>query len=83
MEQNNYLSLVKIFGNATKENDKTHYDILKYLFKTFIFGDEDIPSVNELWFKKEEIKVDIEYYQLIQSLIPVFIKYYSDGKSFK
>ena len=83
MEQNNYLSLVKIFGNATKENDTTKYDNLKYLFKTFIFVDKDIPSVNELWFKKEEIKVDIEYYQLIQSLITVFIKYYSDGKSFK
>ena len=83
MEQNNYLSLVKIFGNATKENDTTKYDNLKYLFKTFIFGDKDIPSVNELWFEKDEIKVDIEYYQIIQSLITTFIKYFSDGKSFK
>ena len=83
MEQNNYLSLVKIFGNATKENDKTNLDKLKFLFKTFIFGDKKIFSLNQLWFEKDEIKVDIEYYQLIQSLITIFIKYFSDEISFK
>ena len=83
MEQNNYLSLVKIFGNATKENDKTNLDKLKFLFKTFIFGDKKIFSLNQLWFEKDEIKVDIEYYQLIQSLITIFIKYFSDEASFK
>ena len=83
MEQNNYLSLVKILGNVTKESDKTSLDNLKFLFKTFIFGDKNIPSMNELWFEKAEIKVDIEYYQLIQSLITIFIKYFSDEISFK
>ena len=83
MEQNNYLSLVKILGNVTKESDKTSLDNLKFLFKTFIFGDKDILNLNELWFEKEEIKVDKEYYQLIQSLITVFVKYFSDETSFK
>ena len=76
------LKVVKILGNVTKESDKTSLDNLKFLFKTFIFGDKNIPSMNELWFEKAEIKVDIEYYQLIQSLITIFIKYFSDETSF-
>lgn len=53
MEENNYLLLVKILGNVTKENDKTNLDNLKFLLKTFIIGDKKIPSLNELWFEKE------------------------------
>ena len=83
MEENNYLLLVKILGNVTKENDKTNLDNLKFLLKTFIFGDKKIPSLNELWLEKEEIKADIEYYQLIQSLITTFINHFSNEASFK
>lgn len=83
MEENNYLLLVKILGNVTKENDKTNLDNLKFLLKTFIIGDKKIPSLNELWFEKEEIKADIEYYQLIQSLITTFINHFSNEASFK
>ena len=83
MEQNNYSRLVELLGNVKENNAITELDNLKVLFKKFIFGDKEITSLHELWFEKEEIKADIEYYQLINSLISAFIKHLSDEKSFK
>lgn len=83
MEQINYPYLVEILGNVTEKNAKTILDMQKLLLKKFIFGDKEILAFNEIWFEKEEIKADIEYYQLIQSLITTFIKHFSDKTSFK
>ena len=83
MEQNNYSRLVELLGNVKENNAITELDNLKVLFKKFMFGDKEVPSLHELWFEKEEIKADIEYYQLINSLVAAFIKHLSDEKSFK
>ena len=70
-------------GNIREETAITLFDIVKLLFKKIIFGDKEIQTIHELWFEKEEIKVDKEYCRLIQSLINIFTNHFSDQKSFK
>ena len=81
MDQGNYQQLIEIFGNMNEITATTELDIIKLLFKKIMFGDREIPAIQELWFEKEEIKADIEYYQLIISLISAFISHCSDKKS--
>ena len=77
-----YQQLVEILGNVKENNALTELDVIKLLFKKIIFGDSQIPAMKELWFEREEIRADEEYYQLIISLISVFIMHFSDKKSF-
>ena len=78
-----YQQLVEILDNIKKNNAITELEVIKLLFKKIIFGDREIPIMKDLWFEREEIRADIEYYQLIISLISVFIKHFSDKNSLK
>ena len=77
-----YQQLVEILGNVKENNALTELDVIKLLFKKIVFGGSQIPAMKELWFEREEIKADEEYYQLIISLISVFIMQKKKKKSF-
>ena len=83
MAPSKYSCIIQNLGNITEETDITLFDNAKLFFKKIIFGDKEIQTIHELWFEKEEIKVDKEYYRLIQSLINIFTNHFSDQKSFK
>ena len=83
MDPSKYSRIIQNLGNIREETAITLFDIVKLLFKKIIFGDKEIQTIHELWFEKEEIKVDKEYYRLIQSLINIFTNHFSDQKSFK
>ena len=80
MAQEKYQQLVKIVRDIYEKNANTELDCLKLLFKKFVFGEKEIPAMQELWFEKKEIKDDAEYYQLIHSLISSFIIHCSDKR---
>ena len=80
MAQEKYQQLVKIVRDINEKNANTELDCLKLLFKKFVFGEKEIPAMQELWFEKKEIKDDAEYYQLIHSLISSFIIHCSDKR---
>ena len=83
MDPSKYSRIIQNLGNIREETAITLFDIVKLLFKKIIFGDKEIQTIHELWFEKEEIKVDKEYYRLIQSLINIFTNHFSDQQSFK
>ena len=83
MDPSKYSRIIQNLGNIREETAITLFDIVKLLFKKIILGDKEIQTIHELWFEKEEIKVDKEYYRLIQSLINIFTNHFSDQKSFK
>ena len=78
MEPNKYSPLIEFLGIIKEENAEASSYKIKFLFKKFIFGDKEIPTIHEMWFDKDEIKNDKEYYQIIQSLINTFINHFSD-----
>jgi len=45
-------------------------------------GNENIPNLKELWFEKDEIKNDDNYYNIIISLVNIFTKYCDNVQSF-
>ena len=83
MDNNKLHLLFHIMEKIDENNTRNELDIIKLLFKRILFIKEEIKYINDLWFETQEIKNDVEYYQLIISLIDTFIKYCSDKKSFK
>ena len=62
MDSSKYSRIIQNLCNIREETAITLFDIVKSLFKKIIFGDKEIQTIHELWFEKEEIKVDKEYY---------------------
>lgn len=83
MEQAKYQQLFQIVQNINEENAENQSDLIKLLFKKILIGDGEIKVMQDLWFEKEEIKTDIEYYQIIISLIDTFILHFSEKKKVK
>ena len=80
MDQGKYQQLVNSVRDINEKNANTEFDCLKPLFKKFVFGKKEIPAMQELCFKKKEIKGDAKYYQLIHSVISTFIIHCSDKR---
>ena len=58
MDPSKYSRIIQNLGSIREETAITLFDIVKLLFKKIIFGDKEIQTIHELWFEKEEIKVD-------------------------
>ena len=82
MEEEKYRKLNDILSNID-ENELEKYERVKYLFKRFIFLENQIVEKKSIWFEKDEIKQDSEYYEVIMKIIDSFLKYCSDKEAFK
>ena len=56
--------------------------MIKLSFKKVFLGNGEIQEINSLWFEKEEIKKDAEYYNLVCSLIDKFLEHCTAKNSF-
>ena len=82
MKEEKYQKLNDILSNID-ENELEKYERVKYLFKRFIFLENQIVEKKSIWFEKDEIKQDSEYYEVIMKIIDSFLKYCSDKEAFK
>ena len=82
MEKDKFKVFIEIVANTDENNTSTTLYMIKVSFKKVFLGKGEIRDMQSLWFEKEEIKNDAEYYHLISSLIDIFIKHYSIKKSF-
>ena len=82
MDEEKYKKLHDILSNID-ENEYEKYEQVKYLFKRFIFLENQIVDKKSLWFEKDEIKQDSEYYEVIIKIIDSFLKYCFNKEAFK
>ena len=52
------------------------------MFRNFIFPGNKIPENKNIWFEKDKIKKDSEYYETIIKIIDIFLKYCLKEESF-
>ena len=72
MEEEKYKKLLNILSNIN-ENELDEYEQIKLLFKRFIFLGNEIIEKNNIWFERDEIKKDSEYYNVINLMIDKFL----------
>ena len=72
MEEEKYKELLNILSNIN-ENELDEYEQIKLLFKRFIFLGNEIIEKNNIWFERDEIKKDSEYYNVIKLMIDRFL----------
>ena len=65
------------------ENAFEEYEQVKLLFKGFTFPNNKIPEKKNLWFEKDEIRKDSEYYETIIKIIDSFLRYCENKESLK
>ena len=53
------------------ENVLEAYEQVKLLFKRFIFLENEIKDKKDIWFEKDEIRKDSEYYEIINDIIKI------------
>ena len=82
MDNEKFQRLRKLLANADENNALTSLDMIKLSFKKVFLGNGEIQEINSLWFEKEEIKKDAEYYNLVCSLIDKFLEHCTAKNSF-
>ena len=74
MDDEKYQKLIDVLSNV-EENELEEYEQVKLLFKGFTFPNNKIPEKKNLWFEKDEIRKDSEYYETIIKIIDSFLRY--------
>ena len=82
MEEEKYKELLNILSNVN-ENDLEEYEQIKLLFKRFIFLGNKTIERNNIWFERDEIKKDSEYYKVIKLMIDKFLNNCLNKETFK
>ena len=81
MEEEKYQQLKESLSNVV-ENQFETYEQVKYLFKRFVFLENGCIEMKDLWFEKDEIKKDSEYYSVIIKMLDLYLKYCIKRESF-
>ena len=82
MDDEKYQKLIDVLSNV-EENELEEYEQVKLLFKGFTFPNNKIPEKKNLWFEKDEIRKDSEYYETIIKIIDSFLRYCENKESLK
>ena len=82
MDDKKFKKLIDVLSNINEEALEK-YEQVKLLFRRFIFLNDKTPQKKNIWFEKDEIRKDSEYYKTIIQIIDSFLKYCEKKESFK